>query len=126
MSEVKSNGKRKQRFNKVVKKSTDSSTEKRIAPLSAANTSEKKTSLQATAPQYKVNRVSIGADSDPLADSYRSGIQAKNWNASNKKGNLLKSVRMSPKTGRKESQISTTYAKRPPTDIEFELDVLLR
>ena len=108
MSEVKSNGKRKQRFNKVAKKSTDSSTEKRIAP------------------QYKVNRISIGADSDPLADSCRSAIQAKNWNASNKKGNLLKSVRMSPKTGRKESQISTTYAKRPPTDIEFELDVLLR
>lgn len=147
MSEVKSNGKRKQRFAKVAKKSTDSSTDKKKSPLerAAAELMNKQSvgsqpeQQQQGAPTLPVqaglslrdlNRFSL-TDSDPLVDSMRSQLAAVTsldaslakksmWSA---KKNLLKSVRLSPRPVRKDSWSS----KAPQPDIDLaELNSLCK
>lgn len=144
MSEVKSNGKRKQRFAKVAKKSTDSTAEKKKSSLeTAAAELMKKQSLSSQqqaqpqqgtpppppAPMKGLNRFSL-TDSDPLVDSMRSQLAVVNsldaslakknmWSA---KKNLLKSVRLSPRPVRKDSWSS----KGPQPDIDAELNSLFK
>jgi hypothetical protein len=142
MSEVKSNGKRKQRFAKVAKKSTDSTNERKKSSLEAAAAEfmkkQHQTQPQGSPPHLNamkaLNRLSM-TDSEPLVDSVRSGttvtgnfdssLATKNmWSA---KKNLLKSVRVSPRPVRKESQISLLGGKaRPQPDIDVELDCLFK
>lgn len=136
MSEVKSNGKRKQRFAKVAKKSTDSSTDKKKSSLEAAaaelmkkqSVSSQPHQLQQQGPpalpcpnRKGLNRLSL-TDSDPLAvTSPDSSLAKKNmWSA---KKSLLKSVRLSPRPVRKDSWSS----KAPQPDIDLaELNSLYK